>query len=134
MFLSRNATQTAAGRWLLGIGVLLALAGCAGAPDFAELEAHVEPPAGLEATGDAELRVQLRDAGGTLAETRSSPSGSGPWPVTLRFDRRTLDAAHSPRLSAELRQQGSLTHVTSEPVALSDPGAGPVSLPLDPRP
>lgn len=134
MSLSRTATQTAPGRWLLGIGALLALAGCAGTPDFAELEARVEPPVGVEPAENAELRVQLRDAEGTLAETRSTPSGSGPWPVTLRFDRRTLEAARSPRLSAELRQQGSLTHVTSEPVAVPDSGAGPVSLPLDPRP
>ncbi|QOR37343.1 hypothetical protein HNO52_01570 [Billgrantia diversa] len=133
MSLSRSATQTTAVRWLIAVGFLLVLAGCAGTPDFAELEAHVEPPAGLEPAGDAELRVQLRDAGGTLAETRATPSGSGPWTVTLRFDRRTLEAASSPRLSAELRQQGSLTHVTAEPVAISAPGEEPVSLPLDPR-
>ncbi|MGR2740618.1 YbaY family lipoprotein [Billgrantia sp. Q4P2] len=131
---SRTATQTALGRWLLVVGALVVLAGCAGTPDFAELNVRVTPPAGLEPTGDAELRVQLRDAGGTLAETRSTPSGSGPWPVVLRFDRRTLEAASSPQLSAELRQQGSLTHVTSEPVAISGIGEGPVNLPLDPRP
>ncbi|UYG04145.1 YbaY family lipoprotein [Halomonas sp. LR3S48] len=131
---SRTAMQTFPGRWLLGALALVVLAGCAGTPDFAELNVRVTPPGGLEVSEDAELRVQLRDAGGTLAETRATPSGSGPWPIALRFDRRTLEAAHSPQLSAELRQQGNLTHVTAEPVAISGSGGEPVSLPLDPRP
>ncbi|MCE8016887.1 hypothetical protein HOP62_12490 [Halomonas sp. MCCC 1A17488] len=122
-------------RTRLGVAALalLVMAGCAGAPDFAELDVRVEPPPGLAPTEEAELRVQLRDAGGTLAETRATPRGSGPWPVTLRFDRRTLEEARSPRLSAELRQQGSLTHVTSEPAPVPTPGEGPLNLPLDPR-
>ncbi|MFQ3790187.1 YbaY family lipoprotein [Halomonas sp. A29] len=134
MPLIRTKPQATRRRWLLSIGVVVALAGCAGTPDFTELSVRVEPPAGLEPTADTELRVQLRDAEGTLAETRSTPSGSGPWPVALRFDRRTLEAARSPQLSAELRQQGNLTHVTSEPVPISGTGERPVSLPLDPRP
>lgn len=119
----------------LGVGALamLALAGCAGTPEFTELSALVEPPAGLELGADAELQVRLSDAEGALAETHATPSGSGPWPVTLRFDRRTFEAARSPRLSAELRQQGSLTHVSPEPVAISAPDESSVSLPLVPR-
>lgn len=114
--------------------MLMALAGCAGSPDFVELDTRIEPPAELVPSQDAELRVQLRDASGPLAETRSTPSGNGPWPVTLRFDRRALEQARSPRLTAELRQQGSLTHVTAEPVPISAADTGPLSLPLDPRP
>ncbi|MCC5882284.1 MAG: YbaY family lipoprotein [Halomonas sp.] len=124
-------------RWLrLGLGALtlVALTGCAGTPDFAELEAQVEPPGTLTLAPDAELRVWIGDAGGTLAETRATPSGPGPWPVTLRFDRRTLDAARSPQLSAELRQQGSLTHTTSEPAGMPTNERGPVNLRLEPRP
>ncbi|MCE8021723.1 hypothetical protein HOP51_16625 [Halomonas sp. MCCC 1A11036] len=121
-------------RFTISMLALLALAGCASAPDFTELTAQVEPPAGLEPAADAELQVQLRDAEGTLAATHATPRGSGPWPVVLRFDRRTLEAARSPQLAAELRQGGSLTHVTAEPVAVSGTDASPVSLPLAPRP
>ncbi|MGQ4878270.1 YbaY family lipoprotein [Billgrantia sp. LNSP4103-1] len=119
----------------LGIGMLglLVLAGCAGTPEFTELNARVEPPAGLQPSADAELQVQLRDADGPLAETRATPSGSGPWPVTLRIDQRTLETARSPQLSAELRQQGTLTHASPEPVAMPTEEGSPVSLPLVPR-
>ncbi|MBA2780639.1 YbaY family lipoprotein [Billgrantia kenyensis] len=113
---------------------LVALTGCAGAPQFTELDAQVEPPAGLEPSDDAELRVRLSDDSGTLAETQATPHDSGPWPVTLRFDRRTFESARSPQLSAELRQQGNLTHITPEPVIVPGPDAGPFSLPLAPRP
>lgn len=117
----------------VGLVAMLALAGCAGTPDFTELSVRVEPPAGLEPGADTELQVRLSGRDGILAETHTTPSGSGPWPVTLRFDRHTFEAARSPRLTAELRQQGSLTHVSPEPVAIASPEAAPVSLPLVPR-
>ncbi|WP_104203243.1 YbaY family lipoprotein [Billgrantia saliphila] len=112
---------------------LLVLAGCAGTPDFAEVPIRVEPPAQLRLTEDAELRVRLSGADGPLAETHVEPRDSGPWSVVLRYDRRAIETAPAPRLSATLRQQGRLTHATAEPVALeaTRPDA-PISLSLDP--
>lgn len=132
----RDALQAATrrGRAAISLLGLLVLAGCAGTPQFTELNTQVVPPAGLELAAETELQVRLSDAEGTLAQTHVTPSGSGPWPVTLRFDRRTLEATPRPQLSAELRQQGSLTHVSPEPVAVSDSGEGVISLPLAPRP
>jgi uncharacterized lipoprotein YbaY len=120
---------------MLSLLAALVLAGCAGTPQFTELRTSVEPTAQLEPAEDAELSVRLSDAGGTLAETRVTPLDPGPWPVVLRYDSRALEGADAPRLSAELRQQGRLTHATAEPVPLeTDAPAEPVSLPLDPRP
>ncbi|MCE8004487.1 YbaY family lipoprotein [Billgrantia ethanolica] len=136
MAVARNSLLSAMRRQRIAITALtlLILAGCAGTPEFAELDVQVEPPSGVELAQDAELRVWLSDAGGTLAETRAKPSGAGPWPAALRFDRRTLEAASAPRLAAELRQQGRITHITPEPVEMPSGGRGPVSLPLEPRP
>lgn len=136
MAVARHSLRTALRRNRIGIAALtlLMLAGCAGTPEFAEVEVQVEPPGGVELAQDAELRVWLSDAGGTLAETRATPSGAGPWPAALRFDQRTLEAASAPRLAAELRQQGRITHITPEPSEMPASGRGPVSLPLEPRP
>ncbi|MCE8039413.1 YbaY family lipoprotein [Halomonas sp. MCCC 1A11062] len=136
MVVARNSLLSAVRHHRIGIAALtlLMLAGCAGTPEFADLDVQVEPPGGVELAQDAELRVWLSDAGGTLAETRATPSGAGPWPAALRFDRRTLEAASSPRLAAELRQQGRITHITPKPAEMPAGGRGPVSLPLEPRP
>ncbi|MCG6658886.1 hypothetical protein HOP52_14090 [Halomonas campisalis] len=122
-------------RLALTLLAVLVLAGCAASPDFTELRTRVIPPADLALAEDAELRVYLRDAGGILAETRLDPLDSGPWPVVLRYDRGALAGAEAPRLSAELRQAGRLTHATPEPVALAPEAAtDDVDLPLAVRP
>ncbi|AMC99133.1 YbaY family lipoprotein [Halomonas chromatireducens] len=122
------------GKLALGLLMLLVLAGCAGTPQFTELQARVIPPDPLTLTDDAELNVRLSDADGTLAETTLTHLGTPPWPVALRHDSQALDEASSPQLSAELRQGGELTHATSEPVLLEERTRDePVTLPLAPR-
>ncbi|WP_165789410.1 YbaY family lipoprotein [Billgrantia endophytica] len=122
-------------RLMLTLLAMLVLAGCAGTPQFTELRTSVTPPAELEPSADAELSVRLHDASGTLAETSLGQLSSGPWPVVLRYDSRSLEEARAPQLSAELRQQGRLTHVTEEPVLLrADASDESITLPLSPRP
>ncbi|MCE9662888.1 YbaY family lipoprotein [Halomonas sp. M5N1S17] len=118
----------------LGLLVMLVLAGCAGTPQFTELQARVIPPDPLTLSDDAELNVRLSDADGTLAETTLTHLGTPPWAVSLRHDSQALEDSRSPRLSAELRQRGELTHATSEPVLLEESHPDePVTLSLDPR-
>ena len=121
-------------RLTLGMLVMLVLVGCAGTPQFTDLQARVVPPEPLTLTDDAELNERLSDADGTLAETTLTHLDTPPWAVALRHDSRALEDARSPQLSAELRQRGELTHATSEPVLLeeSDPDEA-VILPLAPR-
>lgn len=121
-------------RLALGLLVMLVLAGCAGTPQFAELQARVVSPEPLTLGDDAELSVRLSDADGTLAETTLTHLDTPPWAVALRHDSQALQDSRSPQLSAELRQGGELTHATSEPVLLEDRTPDePVTLPLDPR-
>ena len=121
-------------RLSLGLLVMLVLVGCAGTPEFSELQARVIPPDPLTLTDDTELNVRLSDDAGTLAETTLTHLGTLPWTMALRHDSQALEDARSPQLSAELRQGGKLTHATSEPVLLEDRTPDePVTLPLAPR-
>lgn len=121
-------------RLALGLLVMLVLAGCAGTPQFTELQARVIPPEPLTLSDDAELNVRLSDADGTLAETTLTHLDAPPWAASLRYDSQALEGSRAPRLSAELRQRGELTHATSEPVLLEESRPDePVTLPLDPR-
>lgn len=120
----------------LGLVATLALAGCAGTPDFELLRTQVAPEAPLSPAADAELRVRLEasDGSGTLAETSVSGLGGSPWPVVLQVDRRALERAGAARLHAELREAGRVTHASPEPVSPSERDAeGVIELPLAPR-
>ncbi|RCV88655.1 YbaY family lipoprotein [Billgrantia montanilacus] len=122
-------------RLALGLLVTLVLVGCAGTPQFTELQTRVVPPEPMTLSDDAELNVRLSDAEGTLAETTLTHLDAPPWAVSLRHDSQALEDARAPRLSAELRQRGELTHATGEPVPLEESNPDePVTLSLDPRP